>query len=142
MSRAFMKERDDRPADEIVPPESSHPNYVTRRGLSALKERLTAATEPRDIAHLQTRIESAILIDHAAAPPKTVQFGATVHVEGGEMNREFTIVGEDEADVGKGLISYISPLAQALIDGTTGQSVIWKRPAGDLQVLIRSISYR
>ncbi|MBC5829518.1 MAG: GreA/GreB family elongation factor [Candidatus Eremiobacteraeota bacterium] len=142
MSRAFMKERDDRPADEIVPPESSHPNYVTRRGLLALQERLTAASEPRDMSYLQARIESAILVDHASPPPETVQFGATVHVEGAELNREFTIVGEDEADVGRGLISYISPLAQALMDGKKGQSVIWKRPAGDLPLVIRSIRYR
>ncbi len=143
MSRAFMKERDDRPADDIVPPESSHPNYVTPRGLSALKARHLAAEEPREITYLEGRIESAILIDHAADPPQTVQFGATVRIEdGGQLNREFTIVGEDEADVARGFISYVSPLAQALIDGKTGQSVTWKRPAGDLQVVIRSIAYR
>lgn len=143
MSRAFMKERDDRPADEIVPPESLHPNYVTPRGLSALKQRLSQASEPRDIAYLEGRVEGAILVDHAANPPKTVQFGATVHVDGGrEMNREFTIVGEDEADVARGFISYVSPLAQALIDGKIGESVTWKRPAGDRQLVIRSISYR
>lgn len=138
-----MKERDDRPADDIVPPESTHPNYVTRRGLTALKERLAAAREPRDIAYLDGRIQSAILVDHAADPPQTAQFGATVHIQDtGTLNREFTIVGEDEADVAHGLISYISPLAQALLDGKIGEAVTWKRPAGDLQVVIRSIAYR
>ncbi len=138
-----MKEREDRPPEEIPIPQSQHPNYVTPRGLLALQDRRATASEHRDVAYLEARIESAILVDHSTNPPKTVQFGATVHVEdGGDFDRDFTIVGEDEAEVARGLISHVSPLAQALIGGKIGQSVIWKRPAGDLKLVIRSIAYR
>ena len=49
--------------------------------------------------------------------------------------------GEDEADPNNGLISYVSPLAEALLDRRVGTTVRWHRPAGDRQLTIEAIDY-
>ena len=151
MSRAFVKE--DRPDTEPLPdlPISPHPNYVTPRGLAALRDRLEAVrvelarlkarpdrldTLPeraaeRDIRYLEARIASAIPVDPRAQPRDEVAFGARVTVadeDGAETVYE--IVGEDEADATLGRIAPQSPLARALMGAGVGDTVEWKRPAG------------
>jgi transcription elongation GreA/GreB family factor len=60
-----------------------------------------------------------------------------VRVRGSDgTERRFAIVGEDEADVASGKVSYVSPLAQALLGAHVGDTVTWQRPAGDLQLTI------
>lgn len=126
--------------------ESQHPNYVTPEGLRRLRERLSeaeASGAERDIAYLRRRIENAIVVDPATQPWDVVAFGATVTVEEpGDRQRVFTIVGEDQADPTHGTISWISPLAAALLGHRVGDRVLWKRPAGDLPLTIRAIEYR
>jgi len=75
-------------------------------------------------------------------PRDEVHFGATVKAEtdNGEV-REFTIVGEDEADVATGKVSWLSPLAKALIGARKGDTVKWRRPAGDTDLEIVAIHY-
>jgi transcription elongation GreA/GreB family factor len=51
----------------------------------------------------------------------------------------FTIVGEDEADVAQGKISWVSPLAKALLNARVGDVVTWRRPVGDKELQILSI---
>src|SRR5258707_13767219 len=129
MSRAFVKEHDgDSDVGEIADlPQSTHPNYVTPRGLARLNERLAAAHAKRDallaredgaagdlaraniareIRFLESRIERAIPVDPAAQPRGQVAFGARVRVAdpSGE-EREFAIVGEDEAAAEQGSVS-------------------------------------
>ena len=53
----------------------------------------------------------------------------------------FKIVSEDEADIGLNTVSFASPLAKALIGHKVGDSVRWKRPAGDLNLEIITITY-
>jgi len=166
MSRAFVKESDgDQPGDELPErPQSPHPNYVTATGLKALerqleklqKERreLTEASDPallghehlklveRDLRYLQERLDRAQLIDPATQPQDRVGFGATVEtVDENDEKRRFVIVGEDEADPKLGKISWVAPLARALAGAKVGDSVTWKRPAGDLALEIESIGY-
>jgi transcription elongation GreA/GreB family factor len=71
-----------------------------------------------------------------------VQFGATVTVvdENDERHR-FAIVGEDEAEPTKHRISWLSPLAKALLGQKVGDTAVWKRPVGDLSVEIEKIEY-
>ena len=57
------------------------------------------------------------------------------------QKRTFTIVGEDEADLTAGKISYVSPLAEALMDARVGASVLWRRPAGDIDLTVEAIEY-
>jgi transcription elongation GreA/GreB family factor len=165
MSRAFVKGDDSDLSGEELPerPVSPHPNYVTPHGLALLRERyetlqarhaeLKAAGEDfdkpklteieRDLRYFSQRLDSAIPVDVSSEPQDEVHFGATVKaetVEGGV--HEFTIVGEDEADVATGKVSWQSPLAKALIGARVGDTVKWRRPAGDSELEILQIRYR
>jgi len=165
MSRGFVKEDDLEHAGTDLPerPISTHPNYVTPEGLKlltceasrldkehailiALKDddvaRQKLAVVDRDLRYLSARLEQAILVDPASQNKSTVLFGATVKVEDEEGNTlQFHIVGEDEADIAQQKVSYVSPIAKALIGQKVGDSVIWNRPAGVLQLEIIEINY-
>ena len=166
MSRAFMREPDGGTSDEALPerPLSEYPNYVTPAGLRQLEERLGALEkrrlqllagddeeasgweEPalidRDVHYFARRLQSAIPVDPARQPRRKVEFGAAVTVsEEDGSRRTFRIVGEDEADPGEGKISYVSPLAAALLQGRVGAGVLWRRPAGDKRLTIEAIDY-
>lgn len=164
VSRAFVKEDDvSMNADEAFErPQSPHPNYVTRGGLAllqaqyhtlqekraqlaeaddALAQQQLAGTE-RDLRYFQRRLESAIVVDPATQPQDEVHFGAAVEVVDEEDRAyRFALVGEDEADAAAGRVSWVSPLARALNGAKVGDSVVWKRPAGDLNLEIVSILY-
>lgn len=151
MSRAFVKE--DGPDNEPLPdlPISPHPNYVTPRGLLALRERLAATqaelarlkaraerldrlpekAAERDIRYLEARLASAIPVDTGAQPKDEVAFGARVTVADEDgVEAVYEIVGEDEADATLGRIAPQSPLARALMGARVGDTVEWRRPAG------------
>jgi transcription elongation factor GreB len=167
MSRAFVKEQDGDVPEESVPERqiSDHPNYVTPAGLRRLEQRvgeleeqrlqlLAAAADEgslaeqqlayvdRDLRYFTKRLETAILVKSAGQPRRMVKFGAAVTVvEPDGSRRTFTIVGEDEADLSAGKISYVSPLAAALLDARVGASVRWRRPKGDRDLTIEAIDY-
>jgi transcription elongation factor GreB len=50
-------------------------------------------------------------------------------------------VGDDEADVAAGKVSWASPLARALIGAKVGDTVVWRRPAGETQVELVDVRY-
>jgi len=165
LSRGFVKEDDLEHAGTDLPerPVSEHPNYVTPSGLIALeneaneldKERSilialkddeTAkqklAVVDRDLRYLSARLEHAIVVNPAEQAKDVVLFGALVLVEDEEGNDlRFHIVGEDEADITQQKVSYVSPIAKALIGRKVGDSVTWQRPAGLLELDIIEISY-
>jgi transcription elongation GreA/GreB family factor len=163
MSRAFVKDMDESAGDDLPErPQSPHPNYVTPRGLARLKAQLAelqaehrrlAESEDlldkeqlkridRDIRYFEGRIDSALLIDPATQPADQVSFGAAVRtVDDNDVERRFEIVGEDEAEVQAGRISYASPLAQALLGARIGDTVMWRRPVGDLGLEVLAIDY-
>ncbi len=165
MSRGFVKEDDLEHAGTDLPerPVSTHPNYVTPAGLALLEAQAQALAEERrllntrkddptsnqrlavverDLRYLSARLETAVLVDPKQQNQHTVLFGAQVHVEdeNGEQHT-FIIVGEDEANIAEHKVSYISPIARALIGRKVGDSVIWPRPAGNLQLDIIEIHY-
>lgn len=164
MSRAFVKENDEQGNELPERPQSPYPNHITPRGLDALHAQLQSLeaahrrmAEPqgnelidqdakhgveRDIRYVQDRIARAIVINPATQPRDKVAFGATVDtVDETGTRRSFEIVGEDEADPTAGRLSWVSPLARALTDAAVGDAVVWKRPAGDLELEILAISY-
>jgi transcription elongation factor GreB len=166
MSRAFVKEQDGNMPEDDIPerPQSTRLNYVTPRGLDGLRARYDALLAEhaemadispddalsmrrkreleRDIAYFQGRLERAILVEPGNQPADEVRFGASVDVrEANGATHQFKIVGEDEADVTSGKVSWVSPLAQALIGAQLGDSVTWHRPAGDAQLTINAIRY-
>jgi transcription elongation factor GreB len=159
MSRAFVKEPDGEQVQAEIPErlQSPHPNYVTPSGLRQLQDQVRQLAErrdellqagdeadkkqlqyvTRDLRYYEERLRRAALVDTAKQPDDEVQFGATVEVETPDEKRQtFIIVGEDEADATRGKISWVSPLAQALIDGRAGDVVTWKRPAGNIELEI------
>jgi transcription elongation GreA/GreB family factor len=139
MSRAFTKERDDAPEPEPVL--RAEPHRITPRGLERLRARIAETIDERRRAQLQRLLDAAI---PTGTPDDrgVAGFGARVTVDGTPRGRQtFAIVGEDEIDVAAGLIGEGSPLAQALLGGRPGDRVVWHRPAGDLTLTIRDVSY-
>lgn len=164
MSRAFVKEPDgDQPGDDALElPQSRHPNYLTLAGLARLEARKAAlaaevaarqaaaeladkpalARAQRELRYLEARLAKAIPVDVAGQPRERVAFGAEVTAEDETgVQRVIRIVGEDEADAAAGRVSWVSPLAQALLNAGPGDLVTWKRPVGDLELEILSIVY-
>ncbi len=86
----------------------------------------------RRIRYLTKRVESAVVVDPAQQENvDQVFFGATVTIvdgDGGEAS--YQIVGVDEADAGQGRISWLSPLARALMKAREGDQVRFQSPAG------------
>jgi transcription elongation factor GreB len=97
----------------------------------------------RRIRFLTKRLESAEIVKQADQDGQdTVRFGANVEVvdENGKVSR-YQIVGPDEADPSKGRISFKSPLGASLMKRKVGDVVSVQRPAGELEIEIRGISY-
>ena len=72
-----------------------------------------------------------------------VVFGATVDLFDVQTDEEITykIVGEDEANIGAGLISYTSPIARALIGKNEGDEVSFSAPGGEKQFEVIEVRY-
>ena len=162
MSRAFVKEG----TGELEPlpdlPISPHPNYVTPRGLEALRARLLArqgdlgalraraerldklpeAAAERDIRYLEARLRSAIVVDPTLQDALEVRFGLRVTVvdEAGET-AVYEITGEDEAEAALGRIAPQSPLARALMGAVVGDVVMWRKPSGAVALEIVGIGH-
>jgi transcription elongation GreA/GreB family factor len=147
MAVAFTREEDyeARAADLPDRPISPHPNLVTQSGLAAIEAELAAARTAyaaaqaeggisadrtamaratRDLRYWSARRASAQLTE-PEGPATTVQFGRTVEIERDDGRRQgFRIVGEDEADPARGSISYVSPLARALLGKAEGDVAV------------------
>jgi transcription elongation GreA/GreB family factor len=150
VSRAFVKEDDG--AGEPLPdrPVSLHPNFVTPEGLEAidrelaqLQERHAAALQAedrtaqgaigRDLRYWSARRASAQVVKAAAAPDE-VSFGATVTIRRDDGRQQtWRIVGEDEADPAQGKLSYVSPVARALLGKRVGDVV--RAGASDAEIV-------
>jgi transcription elongation factor GreB len=166
MSRAFVKEHDgDSPDDEL--PESpvrSGPNFVTPAGLADLKARLAQAQADverlragdakgggksalararADVRRWQRRLDAAVLVETDPNENGEIAIGMQATIELPDGSRQtFAIVGEDEADPVNGLVSWASPLGEALLGKRTGDTALWRRPAGDVAITILSASAR
>jgi len=164
VSRGFVKEDDVERAGTDSPERqvSQLPNYVTPFGLAQIQTQVTVLEQQqkllanmdnpvtqqalvalkRDMRYIEARLESVILINPATQPKETILFGATVNVEDEEGNsHQFTIVGEDEADIVLNKVSWVSPIARALIGHKVGETVSWQRPAGNVNLEILAINY-
>ncbi len=90
------------------------------------------------------RIGRAKVIDPAKMNSEKVAFGATVTVLDLETDEEstYTIVGEHEFDVDRGLISFKSPIARTLIGKMEGDDAVLKLPKGDRELEVVSVVYK
>ena len=97
----------------------------------------------RRIRYLSKRLDSAVVVDNAGKAHDRVYFGATVtflHDETGD-EREVTIVGVDELDRGAARVSWISPIARALLTAKVGDVVTLRTPRGTEELEIIAIRY-
>ena len=148
MSVAFTKEESAETASETLLPDrpvSPHPNLVTQAGLAALETQLRearaayeaaqqiedvnerrrqSAAPLRDARYFAERVRTAQLMPPPASADM-VAFGnvVTFRREDGRV-QTYRIVGEDEADPKAGSMSYVSPVARALIGKSVGDEVI------------------
>jgi transcription elongation GreA/GreB family factor len=140
MSRAFVKETDAGTEELPDRPVSSHRNFVTENGLAAIDASINrfeaayraaidkgnaqaAAAALREVRYWRARRVSAEVV-RPSSDSRVVSFGMTVTVRR-EDGREqtFRIVGEDEADPSRGTVSYVSPLARAVLTCGPGDTV-------------------
>lgn len=167
MSRGFVKE-DDQEEIPMVPQRAYLPegvtNFVTRVGMDQLMAEKQMLVSEKDNLHstyenekrielnyinarlqlLNYRIAEAKVVNPNDQPQNEVRFGAsvTLRTKGSGNIKTFQITGVDEADISKGKISFISPLAKTLINKKTGDIVILKRPKEDTVFEIMDIAYR
>ena len=96
----------------------------------------------RRIRFLSKRLDSAVLVDNAGKTHERVYFGATVTVadESG-AERTVSIVGVDELDPAHGRVSWISPIATALLKASVGDVVTMRTPRGTEELEILAIRY-
>ena len=167
MSRGFVKE-DDQEEVPIVPQRAYLPegvtNFVTSTGMDQLlaekqmliheKDNLSSTDENEKrislnyinakLQLLNNRIAEAKVVDLKEQPQNEVRFGAIVTLKTGVSGniQIFWIVGVDEADIAKGKISFISPLAKALLNKKVGDKITLKRDREDIIFEIMDIAYR
>jgi transcription elongation GreA/GreB family factor len=138
MSRAFVKETESKTA---LPdrPISPNRNFVTEAGLAAIDDALARfeaehrealakghwpaiAAALREVRFWRARRASAEVVKHSDR--SRASFGTTVTLRRGDgREQRFRIVGEDEADPPRGTLSYVSPLARAVLNRRAGESV-------------------
>jgi transcription elongation factor GreB len=97
----------------------------------------------RRIRFLTKRLESAEVIDPTKIRTERIQFGATVRYQGSSgEEKTVQIVGIDESAPGEGKISWISPLAKALLNHLPGDLALFKAPAFEDELEILEVRYR
>jgi len=165
MSRGFVKE-DDQEEVPMVPQRAYLPpgvaNFVTPFGINQLlterqilideRNALVIASEnERRIALnfinaklklLNNRIAEAKVVSGDEQPKNEVMFGATVTLktEASKTIQTFQIVGVDEADISRGKVSFISPIARVLMNKKIGDKVVLKQAGKDVIFEITGIT--
>ena len=181
MSKAFTKEDDNA---EVEEPEAPDPlpaglkNYITPRGLTALRDELQALHRverpkvvevvswaagngdrsengdyiygkkrlreiDRRIRFIRKRLEIAEVVDPALQKNHDqVFFGATVtYADEDDVENTVRIVGIDEADLEDGKVSWVSPIARALLKARQGDMVKLQTPTGPKSIEVVEIAY-
>lgn len=150
MSRAFVKEQDGAESDDLPErPVSTHRNLVTTEGLARIEQtvrglslqlaearaeddKAAVARVERDLRYWTRRRATAELVPPTPNPER-VRFGCRVELATDTGERvSFRIVGEDESDPSRGLISYVSPLAGLLIGGKPGDQVPFRHGRAEI----------
>src|ERR1039457_2017181 len=159
MSKAFTREENDGPDIPDLPPMTSTlapgaKNYITAAGAQKLRDELqqlvettrpALANSPDDpdakqqlarldqrIIQLEESLQSSEIITPPNGPADIVRFGATVTVRESDGNEaSYRIVGVDETDSNRGWVSWVSPIAKALLNSKRGERIRFKLPLGE-----------
>ena len=167
MSKAFTKDENEGPEIPDIVAQTSPlafgaKNYITPEGAQKLRNELqqlvevtrpelVAARDDPDAKRQLIRVDQRIRLLqeslHAAEivePPdsEVVRFGAyvTVRESDGEITR-YRIVGVDETDLDNNWVSWMSPIAKALLNRKRGERIRFKFPSGEDTLEIKEISY-
>jgi transcription elongation factor GreB len=171
MSRAFVRESDEPQLPELPPLVSPLPpgakNYMTAGGLERLRAeiaRLVSEERPplaagaagdmetkgrlqlldQRIRYLEESARTAEVVPPPAAgsDEEVVRFGATVTVrEADKTQTRYRIVGVDETDLDCNWVSWLTPIARALMNARLGQRVTFKAPRGVKELEIMGVEY-
>jgi len=169
VSKAFTRDENEGPEiPDIVPTASplaaGAKNYITPQGAQKLRDelqRLVEVTRPqlvaarddpdakRQLARLDQRIsqleeslQAAEIVDPPSGPADVVRFGACVTVrESDGSETSYRIVGVDETDLDNNWVSWMSPIAKALLNRKRGERIRFKFPSGEETLEIQEITY-
>jgi transcription elongation factor GreB len=154
VSKAFTRESDNS-AENFTPPRAPLPpgtqNYITTEGAAKIRAELnrlleskrnTSATENRSaieqrIQYLQSLIGTFVVVESGASD--VVRFGSTVKVLHNGEAETYRIVGVDEIDLERDHISWLSPLARALMSRKVGDEIEFRAPSGLQKLKVLSI---
>ena len=95
----------------------------------------------RRVRFLIKRLESAEIVRSSGRDTDQVFFGAAVRLKAAAGEKTVTIVGIDEADPAHGRVSWISPIAKALLKAREGDRVTLRSPSGEEQLEILEVTY-
>jgi transcription elongation factor GreB len=157
MSKAFTREDDDAPERPLLATASVLPpgtrNLLTPAGATRLRRELDQLTAERDaavrspaqeqrITVLRASLAGAEIVPPPAPPWEQVRFGATVTVRNsaGAEDR-YRIVGVAESDPANDAVSWISPIARALLNRRVGERVPFRFPSGADTLEILALTY-
>ena len=162
MSKAFTRESDESGDDAISPIRPPLPpgitNYITPQGAERLQQRLKTLLHKKEqliaspnesdselrklesnIRTLRQTLNSVVVAQPPPNPDKVV-FGVTVRVEDQNGEKEtYRIVGVDEAEPENNSISWLSPLARALLSRKVGDTVQFRSPTGGQELVILDV---
>jgi transcription elongation factor GreB len=169
LSKAFTRDENEGPdIPDLLPLTSvlaaGAKNYITPQGAQKLRDelqKLVEVTRPqlvdarddpdakRQVARLDQRIrqleeslQAAEIVDSKAGPADIVRFGACVTVrESSGQETTYRIVGVDETDADNNWVSWMSPIARALLNRKRGEQIRFKFPSGEDSLEIKEISY-
>ncbi|HET6408410.1 MAG TPA: GreA/GreB family elongation factor [Chthoniobacteraceae bacterium] len=168
MSKAFTRESDDEPEMRplgkpaaVLP--AGAPNYLTPDGAERLRkelERLTVEERPplqlsekgeasselrridQRIREISETLQSAEVVSPPRRPWDQVTFGAIVTArKAREGEVTYRIVGVDEVDLDRGWVSWLTPVARALMNARLGERVPLELPGGHTELEILNIAY-
>lgn len=131
MSRSESRQADAAEQDEAA---SSQPAKDLDQNMREREQR---------IQYLNTRLETAEIVDPSVHHGNDqIFFGASVEYQNAADERHrVTIVGLDELDPSNGKISWLSPVAQALLKACQGDTVVLDSPAGNEKLHILNVRY-
>jgi transcription elongation factor GreB len=95
----------------------------------------------RRVRFLIKRLENAEVVHSSGRDTDQVFFGATVRLKSPAGERSITILGLDEVDPARGIVSWVSPIARALLKAREGDSVTLRTPGGEEKLEIMEVSY-
>jgi transcription elongation factor GreB len=95
----------------------------------------------RRVRFLIKRLAAAEVVHSSGRDADQIFFGARVRVKGPSGEKTVTIVGIDEVDPAKGQVSWVSPIARALLKAREGDAVTLRTPGGTERLEILEVSY-